>query len=63
MNACSPIVTPQITTVPARMWRRQQLSALALRCAGTEVIGENDTWTEQDVISDVDALEDHHLVF
>jgi hypothetical protein len=32
-------------------------------CARMEVIGEEDTGSNKYVISDVDALEDHHLVF
>jgi hypothetical protein len=41
---------------------RPQLSARRALCArGDGVIGEDDTWTKKDVISDVKALEDHHL--
>jgi hypothetical protein len=42
---------------------RQQFSAVALYVRADGGIGEEDTGSNKYVISDVDALEDHHLVF
>jgi hypothetical protein len=41
----------------------QQLSTVALDvCAGAQVIGKDDPRTQEDVIADMNAVEDHHLV-